>query len=184
MPDQTHSQANQVKLILLALIKSQPGLAPVQVQSLAQETMFFDYFTVAEAWAALLDQKLISVSEPKYQKHKDLKGQPLLASYLTEAGELVYRQLKGKLSPALLEQIHALGQKAEDQAELKSSFTAQGDGSYLVSCQAWDRNSKLLEVQVQVANQDRARAFSEAWPAQAGPIYSYILNALSQEEES
>ncbi len=182
MPDQPQTQANQVKLILLALIKNQPGLAPVQVQALAQETMFFDYFTVAEAWAALLDQKLISVTEPKYQKQKDLKGQPLLASYLTEAGELVYRQLQDKLSPAILEQIHNLGQKAEDQAELIASFTAQGDGSYLVSCQAWDRNSKLLEVQVQVANQDRARAFSEAWPKRAGQIYTHILTELSQED--
>lgn len=184
MVDQVHPQANQVKLILLALIKNQPGLTPAQVQSLAQETLFFDYFTVAEAWAALEDQKLIFVTEPKYQKQKDLKGQPLLAAYLSAAGELVYKQLQGQISPPLLEQIKSLGQKAENQGELTASFSPQGDGSYLVTCQAWDQKSKLLEIQVQVATQDRARAFSEAWPKRAGQIYTHILAELSQEGQA
>ncbi|MDO5033620.1 MAG: DUF4364 family protein [Eubacteriales bacterium] len=182
MPDQLNMQANQVKLILLALVKSQPGLSPGQIQALAQETLFFDYFTVAEAWASLLDQKLISVAEPKYNKQRDLKGQTLLASYLTEAGQLVYEQLHKQLSPALLEQIRNLGQVAQNQAELKSYFEDQGDGSYLLHCEAWDRQSKILDLQLQLSSPDRARAFSEAWPDRASQIYTFILTELNRQE--
>lgn len=174
---------SKVKLIILALLKRLPGITPSRLQNLAQETLFFDYFTVAEAISLLCEQKLITVVEAKYEIRKDVKGKPLQSSYLTEKGELVYEQLKDQVPAGVQEQIMLLGKEENNKADLEAFYLANADNSYTLHMRAKDKGRPLLEIRLHLPEENRARSFANRWQDRAGNIYSYLLTELNREEK-
>lgn len=173
---------NNAKIIILAILKEIPGISPNRLQDLTQQTLFFDYFTVASAMNSLADQKLITLIEAKYEIRKDLEGRVQRSCYLTEQGEAVLAQLDEKISLPIRRQIKSFSSQELAENNLKAYYQANTNGGYDVFFEASEHGESLLELKLEVQSEARARKFTNNWPKRAKNIYSYLLSELSRED--
>lgn len=174
---------NEAKLILLAIADQLPGMSPSTLQSLSQETLFFDYFTIAEAFQVLLEQGLVYVGESKGEKRKDLYGRPLKSCYLTPSGSQVLSQLYDQIPAAIRQKIHQLGEKQTAADDLLAFYEAAGDDTYSLTLMARDKGKPYLEIKLSTPDENTARHFKREWPCKAGLIYKNLLSLLNEKAD-
>ncbi|MDO5015627.1 MAG: DUF4364 family protein [Eubacteriales bacterium] len=176
------ANTNEAKLILLAILKELPGLSPAELQSLAQDTLFFDYFTIAEALSTLSEQKLVSILEAKNELRRDASGRVRQSCYLTAAGEAVLDQLSGQISLPVRKQIKALSKESKAASEVNAFYQMNGHGSYDTYLEIKDQGQTLLSIHIDLPEEARARKFCDHWPNRAADIYRFLLADLSRDE--
>lgn len=180
---QNQNNFNQLKIIILALVKQLPGISPEDLQKLSQDTLFYDYFTVASVLGELEEQKLITALEAKDELRKDLFGRPALSIYLSKTGELVLKQLEDTISPQVRKMIKDLSREQGKEEALSAFYQANADGAYTVFLKASENKRDLLKIELSVAEESRARKFCKQWQDGAIDIYRFILRELNKEAD-
>lgn len=180
---ENQNNVNQLKIIILALVNELPGISPEDLQKLSQDTLFYDYFTVASVLSELEEQKLITALEAKDEIRKDLFGRPALSIYLSEAGQLVLKQLADTVSPQMRRMIRDLSREQGKEDALSAFYQANADGAFTVYLSASENKRDLLKIELSVAEEARARKFCKQWQDSAVEIYRYLLRELNKETE-
>lgn len=174
---------NQAKIFLLALADRIPGLPVADLQSYAQDTLFFDYFTVAEAYAELSSHQLLLAAEAKNETKRDALGQIIQRVHLTPAGRGVLDNLLPHLLPALHHQLELFNRNEQHKEAVNAHYSFDGDKSYTVVLTARDKGKELLQIKLSVPDEGRAREFCSRWSEVLPEIYQDLLNKLSEKNE-
>lgn len=176
-------QEAAIRLILLALVERLPGILLNDLHSLAQESLFFNYFDVAEASSNLLNKKLLILSEQKNEKLRDAAGNTVKRVFLSEEGAAVLESLRHMLPTSMKPVLDGLERRETAREDIKASYQADGDYQYQVELEANEKGRRLIHLSLSVPDENRARNYCQNWKKQASKIYLAILENLDCQEK-
>lgn len=169
-----------IRLVLLALTERLPGIPQADLLDLAQESLFFHYFDVADACSSLVSSKLLILSEQKNENARDASGRIVKRTFLSDEGAAVLNSLRHMLPPALAPILEKLEKNETEKENCKASYQPDGDYHYLVELEANEKGRELIHIRLSVPDEERARRYCQKWHEFSERIYLGLLENLDQ----
>ncbi len=162
------------KLLLLHAIDRLGAVTAQQLLHFLIENELMDYISIQLSLAELVDAGLL-----RKQPH------PLGTLYaLTGKGRDTLTLFPNRIPHS---RIQTLDMRAERwrvrfrrEKQMLSGFERESDGSYSVRLRLLEKDSELLNLQVNVPTHKIAERFCDAWIAQASSIYTHIMRSLGE----
>ena len=163
------------KLILLYIVKNiKYPLTKTQLTDLVLETSFINYFT--------LQQYINDLEVSDFIKYEEVNEKNFI--HLTNKGENVLNFFGDRISPAKItvldNHIRDKSEKIKKELTIHSDYTLANNNSFIVNLKAFENDSLLIDIKINVASRKQAANLCNKWKEDSSTIYTKIINALIQ----
>ncbi len=161
------------KLIILKMLEQAASpLTGSQISEFILGKEYTNYFTLQTILSELQKAGLI-----------DLSSQPGTSLFrITEAGTDTLSYFQGKLSDAILQDIHSF--LKDKEVDIRNVLSVSTDyfpgvgGDLLVRCRVQEKTSTLIDLTLSVPSEKEAEAVCANWKEKNQEIYAYLMKNL------
>lgn len=164
------------KLLVLYIIKAvKTPISNSQLTDIVLENGFINYF--------MLQQYISELISSEFLAYKDINGKKLI--YITEKGSSVLSFFKNRIHENKILSIENYIKNKIDQIKkeltLNASYTISEDNNFIVSLQAIENGSILMDLKLSVASNKQAIDLCNKWKANSVEIYTKIIHLLIED---
>ncbi len=164
------------KLLVLYIIKTvKTPISNSQLTDIVLENGFINYF--------MLQQYISELISSEFLAYKDINEKKLI--YITEKGSSVLSFFKNRIHENKILSIENYIKTKIDQIKkeltLNASYTISEDNNFIVSLQAIENGSILMDLKLSVASNKQAIDLCNKWKANSVEIYTKIIHLLIED---
>lgn len=179
----SREEASLLKIVLLWLAAHPDGQNSESMLARCQDALLLDYIRVRSAYVELLERKLLAATEAKDEQTTYPNGRAIKRVYLSTAGRQVLAQLESQIPPQIRRTLENGVEASQDNA-CPASWAPYGDGRFRLHLAVREQAAPVLELQLLLPDEERARRFAAIWQKKAGDVYRQLLQTLEASAHS
>ncbi len=171
----THEDFTVNKLIILYLLSQvKMPLSLSQITEIMLDKGYTNYFSLQQYLNELEKSTFITTSKQNNTSYFEItdKGSQTLEFFSSRIPDFTKKDLD------LL--IQQSWRKFKSELDIHAEYLPHKDNEYMVHCKVTENNSTLMELSINVGSKKQAIELCNKWEKNASPLYSQILELLSQ----
>lgn len=174
-----NERIKEAKIVLLALAEQLQDVSPESLKEMALANLYFDYFTVSEAFSELEALKLVHVAERKNEKEHDAKGRAIKRVALTPQGQSVLDTLLPSLPSPLQLKLDGLH---PPRLERELSLLPDANGAYQLRIQEGHQGALLFSLELQLPTEALGQRILDRFQEDPALFYQGLLQQVLGED--
>ena len=174
------------KLIILFMLSNARSIPSADLLAWALESLYFDYFTFAQARAELLRDRLITEYVRKGETRMDSSGHPIELCDITPDGEVILNQLMFSLPSGVRSYLSSSSadwkKKTLRESSVLASYRPDANGAFQVKLTLLDGARMSADITLTAPDEATAEQMCRRWKESTAGIYTALLSELQSGE--